>query len=69
MNSIQTPGTNSPTLNYPSPTVCQGKCAPQHEVSVVRQEQIALDEGVDYFSAQGALHYWSLQEATVLRGN
>ena len=57
---------NSLSRHSATPTVGQSQCAPQHEVSVVRHdltddEQRQLDEGVDYFSAQGAIDRWKLK--------
>lgn len=61
--------TNSPTLHSECAAVGQRQCAPQHEVSNSLRRAAAveqadaereLDEGVDYFSAQGALDRWRL---------
>lgn len=53
---------NSPTLDPTGPAVGDCSCAAQQKESVAA-EQAALDEGVDYFSAQGAIDRWKVLNA------
>ena len=68
MLSSQAENTDYPTMHPTCAAVGQSQCAPQHDVSAFRREtptaeQVALDEGVDYFSAQGAIDRWKVQRA------
>jgi hypothetical protein len=51
--------TNSPTLHSAAPSVGDSSCAAQ-QAATVAAEQAALDDGVDYFSAQGAIDAYNL---------